>query len=97
MEHGTKAARGETVERPGDKSPGLMVRSNLRKARSIAHRPREERELRQFVGASVRAISKRQLEEWTEAGRRRRKPYNVGRALDELVDFGRRMKFRPAA
>jgi hypothetical protein len=66
-----------------------------------AHRPREEKQLRVLVGASVRAVTRRQLEQWTKAGRIEPGFYNgkyhVGRVLDELVGFGRRRGFRPAA
>ena len=46
-----------------------------------AHRPREEKELRVLVGASVRATTKRKLMGIT-TGR-----YHIGRVLDSLVVF----------
>lgn len=72
-----------------------MARNSTRK--KSPGRPREGKELRQFVGANVAAISKRQLEAWVRAARKDRPGYHVGRALDELVDFSRRRHFQPPA
>lgn len=72
-----------------------MPRAKEIGSRAAAHRPREESELRQFVGASVRAISKRQIAALVLAGRRERPGYHVGRLLDELIAFGRSRRFKP--
>lgn len=61
-----------------------------------AHRPREEKERREVIGASVRAITKRQIEAWTQAGRRISGPAcNPGRILDQVIAEAKRAGFRP--
>jgi hypothetical protein len=82
--------------RTGDKPPAVMNAKSSTK-RDKPHRRREEKELRQFIGATVRAASKRRLNAWAIKGKRRSRAYNIGRTIDELVDFGERLKFQPAA
>jgi hypothetical protein len=65
-----------------------------KKSRQPAHRPREEKDLRQVIGASVRAKSKRALLKRTAIGKRMRSgigKYHIGRAIDDLIEG----KWRP--
>lgn len=62
-----------------------------------AGRPREEKELRVFIGLSLRAGTRRQLCQWAQDGRRRDPGYNPGRCLDELTAFAISRGFIPLA
>lgn len=60
----------------------------------MSGRPREEKELRQTLGASIRAASHRQLYIWV-ARAKKAGDSHVGRVLDNLITFGRAKGFQP--
>lgn len=63
--------------------------------KKMSGRPREEKELRQTVGASIRAASHRQLFIWVAKAKKKDGGSHVGRVLDSLIEFGRVKRFNP--
>lgn len=66
-----------------------------KRRRKFIGRPREETELRVFLGVTLRARTGRQLRRWAQEGRRRDPRYNPGRCLDELTAFAISRGFIP--
>lgn len=61
-----------------------------------AHRPRIENELREVIGASVRAKTRRELARMTARGKRNIGPrWNIGQTIDALVLFAGRKDWKP--